>query len=229
MTRLPKMPSPEEIERIKQLRDAGAPAPAPRQREEQRTQGLSPLKVYLAKKAIRDVAQSLDRPAGERLNGREQQALYALGGANELLFDNVPAGLEGRMRKLRLWWRFKGAAKILANIQEQVQNSAEEAQIRTIRMRSQHLNVHIGMDSVKDPDGTWVRICDLNTVLRYLLEDTCGLCVRDSAEADRCPLRQALRAMTTISDREISRAKNGCIYKSLTLWDEFGMDEEAPE
>lgn len=194
----------EEIERVKKLRDSGAAPPEPHP-------------------ALREGSGRRLDDSRERLNGREQAGLYALGGANELLAVNVPDGLEKRLQKLRLWWRFRGLCKQMRNIQQAVQDSAEEAQIRTIKLRCNHISVFVGMDRVGDPDGTWVRIPDLNTVMEAVLEDTCGLCVKTSAEADHCELRKALRAMTTISSREISPARNGCIFKSMTLAEEWEL------
>lgn len=202
-------PSPisaEEIERVKQLRDSGAVPPA------------------RDKAAGNHVPK--DEPERSRLNGREQAGLYSLGGANELLAKNVPDGLMKRLQKLGLWWRFKGLTKQLRNIQLAVQESAEKEQFETINKRCQHISVYVGMDRVGDPEGTWVRIPDLNTVCGAVLSDTCGLCVKTAGEADHCELRRALRAMTTISSREINPARNGCIFKSMTIMEEIEGDDE---
>lgn len=194
------MISREEIERIKQLRDSGAPAPRPADPPEP------------AAPAYR-----------ERINGREQTGLYALGGTNELLENDVKNNLRERLKKLGLWWRFNGLIKQLQGIQQAVQDSAEPEQIRTIQLRSRHIRVYIGMDKISDPEGAYVRIPDLNTVVGAVLQDTCGLCVKDQAEAHKCPLRLALRAMTTVSEREVSPARNGCIYKSMTVSEEWEL------
>lgn len=197
--------SPEEIERVKKLRDSGAAPAAPK-----------------------PVPREIRRPADEhreRMNGREQAGLYSLGGANELLAQNVPDGLGKRLRKLGLWWRYQGLIRQLRNIQEAVQDTADKDQIRTIALRCRHVNIFVGMDRVGDPDGTWVRIPDLNTLMGAVLNDTCGLCVKTSAEADHCELRRALRAMTTISNREISPARNGCIFKSMTVMEQVESEE----
>ena len=203
---LPGPITPEEIERVKRLRDQGAAPPAAQTQQKQDGRAIVP---------------PVQR--GERLNGREQAGLYSLGGANELLADNVSTGLERRLKKLGLWWRFKGLASQLQKIQEAVQESAEDAQIKTIALRCRHTSVYVGMDRVGDPDGTWVRIPDLNVLMKAVLSDTCDLCTKDQAEANKCELRQALRAMTTISSREISPARNGCIYKSMTLAEEWEL------
>ena len=205
--------SPEEIERVKKLRDAGV-LPVSGVKKEPEKKGPSQ-----AQGADHDV-----RLTRERLNGKEQAGLYSLGGANELLAVNVPDGLERRMRKLGLWWRYEGLRKQLQGIQRMIQDSAEKEQIRTINIRCRHISVYVGMDRVGDPEAAYVRIPDLNTVIRSVLSDTCGLCVKNAAEAGKCELRAAMRAMTTISEREVSPARNGCIYKSMTLAEEWELD-----
>lgn len=207
--------SAEEIERVKRLRDSGA-APPPRQKTEHEA---------LRSEVLR-AGNPQDDMTRERMNGREQAGLYSLAGANELLEHNVPDGLQRRMQKLGLWWRFSGLTKQLRGIQTAIQESAETDQLLTIFKRCQHVSTYVGMDRVGDPDGTWVRIPDLNTVCEAVLSDTCGLCVKTGAEADHCQLRKALRAMTTISSREVAPARNGCIYKSMTIMEEIEVDEE---
>lgn len=208
---LPGPITPEEIERVKRLRDSGAVPPPRKPEVKQQAAAAPPIEPARYR---------------ERMNGREQAALYSLGGANELLDQNVPDGLKRRLEKLGLWWRFKGLTTQLRGIQETVQDSAEDDQLRTIALRCRHINIYIGMDRVGDPEGTWVRIPDLNTLMAAVLNDTCGLCVKNSAEADHCELRRALRAMTTISSREVSPARNGCIYKSMTIMEEIERYDE---
>ena len=213
-----KMPSPEEIERIKMLRDAGAPAPAPA--PETKKAGLP---RYRQRYKLPPRDEEFDRSLISRMNGREQAGLLSLGAANALLSENVPDGLEKRIRKLRAWWRYKGAMKTLQRVQDLVEQSAEDDQRLTLSLRVRHLNVHIGMDRVLDPEGTWVRVPDLNTVIGTVLEDHCGLCMLDDAGAQKCELRKALRAMTTISEREVAPAANGCLYKRMNVMDEWEL------
>lgn len=155
-----------------------------------------------------------------RMNGREMAGLFSLGGAVSLLAENVPAGLEKRLRTLGIWWRIRGLTAQLRGIQNLIEESAEDEQRITVRRRCQHLTVYIGMDGIKDPDATYIRIEDLNVIISAVLEDTCGLCEANREEARKCPLRQALRACTTIDKDGFKIGKNGCEFRGMNILDE---------
>lgn len=212
--------SPEEIERIKKLRAAGAPPPLP---ADQKTPASVRLREF---RRLPPRDEDFDEKQIQRMNGRETSGILALGGCNALLDDNVPAGLKQRMQRMRIWWRYRGAVRQLQRVQDLLEQSCEDDQRMTLAMRVRHLNVHIGMDRVHDPEGMWVRIPDLNIVCQTVLEDTCGLCMKDEKEALACPLRQALRAMTTLTEDAGGKGKNGCIYKKLNVMEGWEDDEE---
>ncbi len=160
-----------------------------------------------------------------RMNGREMAGLLSMGGANALLRDNVPAGLERRLKRLGLWWRYKGLLTQLENLQATVEESAEDEQRATVALRVRHLNVFVGMDAVKDPNATWIRIPDLNVLCGAVLEDTCGLCTATAAEAHRCAVRAALLSSSTVDRSEFKPGANGCPFGGMNLLGETeGLD-----
>lgn len=223
MTNAQRLISPEEIERVKKLRDAGA-APPPSPGTERAAKAPRVRLRELRLLPPRD--EGFDARQIRRMNGRETAGLLALAACNSLLIENVPAGLEQRMKRMRIWWRFRGAQRQLQRVQDLLEQSCEDEQRLTLAMRVRHLTVHIGMDRVQDPEGMWVRIPDLNTVCRAVLEDTCGLCMKDEAEALACPLRQSLRAMTTLTEDDGGKGRNGCIYKKLNVMEGWENDDE---
>lgn len=201
---LPGPITPEEIERVKKLRDSGA-IPHP-------SAALTP---------------SPEGKATERMNSREIKAMYTIAGARLLLESPDMDGLTKRLRKLRLWWRFRGAVRTLRTCFDQAMDSCEKDQRKVMLLRAKHMIASVHENKREDPQGltTWIYIRDLNLVVRYVLEDTCNMCILDETEAATCPLRKVLRGITTLSTLNASPGRNGCLFRGLTVMDEMEGDE----
>lgn len=189
----------KEIERIKKLRDSGAPPPAAPEQH------------------------------GERLTSRELRAIYTMAGAKILLESQDIEPLKKRMTKMRLWWRLRGATKTLHKIFDQVLTSGDAEQARTMWLRAKHMTISVDEDRREDPEGrsTWVHISDLNLLVSVVLDSTCEMCVKDEREAADCPLRRALKSMTTLSSMDVNPGRNGCLFRGLTVMDEIDDGEET--
>ena len=190
--------TPEEIERVKKLRDSGAAPAAPA--------------------VLR---------TGERLNSREVKAMYTMGGARLLMESPEMDGLKKRLQKLRLWWRFRGAVRAVQTCFDRVLDDGEPEQNRAMKLRYRHMIASVHENKREDPEGltTWVHIKDLNLVIRRVLEDTCDMCMLNEEEATACPLRKALKSMTTLSALDTRPGKNGCLFRGLTVMEQIENDE----
>ena len=196
---LPGPITPEEIERVKKLRDSGAVP-------------------------VRQVQPD----DGERLTSREIKALYTISGAKLLLASDAMDALTRRFKKLKLWWRYRGAVRTLQTCINQVIDSSDREQRRALPLKTVNMIASVHERKREDPQGltTWVYIKDLNLVVRRVLDDTCDLCVLDEEEAACCPLQKALKAMTTLSTLDISPGRNGCLFRGMTVMDEVEDSEE---
>lgn len=198
---LPGPITPEEIERVKRLRDSGA-VPPPK-------------------------AKPADD--GERLTSREMKALYSISGAKLLLASDAMDALTRRFKKLKIWWRYRGAVRTLQTCIDQVIESSDSEQKRSLPLKSVNMIASVHERKREDPQGltTWVYIKDLNLVVRRVLDDTCDLCVLDEEEAACCPLQKALKAMTTLSTLEVSPGRNGCLFRGMTVMDEIENSDDV--
>ena len=196
---LPGPITPEEIERVKKLRDSGAVP-------------------------VRQVQPD----DGERLTSREIKALYTISGAKLLLASDAMDALTRRFKKLKLWWRYRGAVRTLQTCINQVIDSSDREQRRALPLKTVNMIASVHERKREDPQGltTWVYIKDLNLVVRRVLDDTCDMCVLDEEEAAVCPLRKALKAMTTLSTMDVSPGRNGCLFRGMTVMNEVEEDEE---
>ena len=197
---LPGPITPEEIERVKKLRDSGAVP-------------------------VRQVQPD----DGERLTSREIKALYTISGAKLLLASDAMDALTRRFKKLKLWWRYRGAVRTLQTCINQVIDSSDREQRRALPLKTVNMIASVHERKREDPQGltTWVYIKDLNLVVRRVLDDTCDMCVLDEEEAAVCPLRKALKAMTTLSTMDVSPGRNGCLFRGMTVMDEVEGDEDG--
>ena len=197
---LPGPITPEEIERVKKLRDSGAVP-------------------------VRQVQPD----DGERLTSREIKALYTISGAKLLLASDAMDALTRRFKKLKLWWRYRGAVRTLQTCINQVIDSSDREQRRALPLKTVNMIASVHERKREDPQGltTWVYIKDLNLVVRRVLDDTCDLCMLDEEEAAVCPLRKALKAMTTLSTMDVSPGRNGCLFRGMTVMNEVEEDEDG--
>ena len=197
---LPGPITPEEIERVKKLRDSGAVP-------------------------VRQVQPD----DGERLTSREIKALYTISGAKLLLASDAMDALTRRFKKLKLWWRYRGAVRTLQTCINQVIDSSDREQRRALPLKTVNMIASVHERKREDPQGltTWVYIKDLNLVVRRVLDDTCDMCVLDEEEAAVCPLRKALKAMTTLSAMDVSPGRNGCLFRGMTVMNEVEEDEDG--
>ena len=162
----------------------------------------------------------------KRMNGKEQTGLNALCGAKILLEMDAGEALKLRLKRLGLWWRWQGLIRQIKSMEVAIEESADPEQIKTLAKRAQHLTVFVGMDKIHDPEATYCRIEDISELAYAVLNDTCGLCVKDEKEARKCPLQKALRSLTTLEDK---RMINGCMFREYTDNHYFGLDEEDEE
>lgn len=190
---LPGPITPEEIERVKKLRDSGAVP-------------------------VRQVQPD----DGERLTSRELKALYTISGAKLLLASDAMEALTRRFKKLKLWWRYRGALRTLQTCINQVIDSSDREQRRALPLKTVNMIASVHERKREDPQGltTWVYIKDLNLVVQRVLEDTCDMCVLDKEEAAVCPLQKSLKAMTTLSTLDVSPGRNGCLFRGMTVMNE---------
>ena len=195
---LPGPITPEEIERVKKLRDSGAVP-------------------------VRQVQPD----DGERLTSREIKALYTISGAKLLLASDAMDALTRRFKKLKLWWRYRGAVRTLQTCINQVIDSSDREQRRALPLKTVNMIASVHERKREDPQGltTWVYIKDLNLVVRRVLEDTCDMCVLGKEEAAVCPLQKSLKAMTTLSTMDVNPGRNGCLFRGMTVMDEVESEE----
>jgi hypothetical protein len=108
-----------------------------------------------------------------------------------------------------------------------LEESADREQLRTLALRARHLRAYVGYEKAgQDAEGTWFLLDDINTIAYQVLQDTCGLCVKRGAEAQKCPLQKALRSCTTLHD---DRQIDGCVFKPYTDSNYFGLLDEHSE
>lgn len=160
----------------------------------------------------------------DRLRPSEQAAVIKMNGS-WLLLDEAAQEAEIRLKKLGIWWMYKGMTGLLKKLCRIVEASAEPEQYRSLALRCQHLRSYVGYEKAgSDEEGTWFVKDDINLICRTVLEDTCGLCAKKGAEAARCPLQKALKSCTTLPDERII---DGCMFKPYTDANYFGLlDEE---
>lgn len=148
-------------------------------------------------------------------------------GAKMLMADAL-AVFERRLKAMGIWWRAKGVVNGLVRLCRDLENSGEDAQIRTLALRANHMHAYVGYDKAgSDDEGCWFLLADVNEVCHTVLEDTCSLCQKKGAEARKCPLQRALRSMTTLAD---TKEIDGCIFKPYSDAAYYGLlDEEEKE
>ena len=160
----------------------------------------------------------------DRLRPDEQAAVIKMNGS-WLLLDEAAQEAEIRLKKLGIWWMYKGMTGLLKKLCRIVEASAEPEQYKTLVLRCQHLRSYVGYEKAgSDEEGTWFLKDDINLICGTVLNDTCGLCTKKGAEAANCPLQKAMRACTTLPDKRII---DGCMFKPYTDANYFGLlDEE---
>ena len=178
----------------------------------------------IRKKAVVEIVNEEQAAYHDRLRPDEQAAVIKMNGS-WLLLDEAGQEAEVRLKKLGIYWMYKGMLGLLRKICRIMKASAEPEQYKTLVLRCQHLRSYVGYEKAgSDEEGTWFLKDDINLICRTVLEDTCGLCAKKGAEAKHCPLQKALRACTTLPDeREI----DGCMFKPYTDANYYGLlDEE---
>lgn len=190
---------------------------------------MNQFKPYvMRKKAADDVTITNGEQVSyhDRLRPAEQAAVIKMNGS-WLLLDDAGKEAETRLKKLGIYWMYKGMTGLLKRLCRIVEASAEPEQYKTLALRCQHLRSYVSYEKAgSDDDGTWFLKDDINIICRQVLEDTCGLCTKKGAEAAKCPLQKALRACTTLPDERII---DGCMFKTYTDAAYYGILDETED
>lgn len=162
----------------------------------------------------------------DRLRPQEQDAILKMNGA-WLLLDESMGNAEIRLKKLGVYWMYKGMLGCLKKLCRIMEASAEPEQYKTLALRCKNMRSYVTYEKVNNgEEGTWFLTEYINTIAMAALESTCELCTKKGNDARNCPLQKALRACTSLPD---DRIIDGCMFKPYTDANYFGLLDETED
>jgi hypothetical protein len=171
--------------------------------------------------AVTVVGVDKDPPFRERFRGREQSALNSLNGCYRFMAD-CRGDLEKRLGRMGAVERYDKIMADLSTLISEITGTADPDEVATIILRGRKTTAYIGTEKAgQDEAGIWMPLAEINYLLAVLIEDKCGmLCDKKGKDAQTCPIQKALKACTTLMDKQVI---DGCMFRPYTSAAAYGL------
>lgn len=124
--------------------------------------------------------------------------------------------LEARLRSIpRGWTQFRQAMGLLGAMFDELERTITDRQLEQINntIRNGEVSVKLRRAGAYDDDMNVVRADTLAAVVGAAMRAECMLCIKNTADIKRCPLRKAIDELCPPESYETS----SCVYRDLAL------------